>query len=90
MPLEQRHYVIHHFFLDRFDVLRLTGSPEKMSQELRPIWELLNNVQDRADAVLEIVQKQFGVSRVQIDQEAKQVLRTYQSSHSSMGRDSYA
>ena len=90
MPLEQRHYVMHHFFLDRFDVLRLTGSPEKMSQELRPIWELLNNVQDRADAVLEIVQKQFEVLRTQIDQEAKQVLRTYQSSHSSMGRDSYA
>jgi hypothetical protein len=81
---------MHHFFLDRFDVLRLTGSPEKMSQELRPIWELLNNVQDSADTVLKIVQKQFGVSRVQIDQEAKQVLRTYQSSHSSMGRDSYA
>ena len=90
MPLERRNYVMHHFFLDRFDVLRLTGSPEKMSQELRPIWELLNNVQDRADAVLEIVQKPYGVSRVQIDQEAKQVLKTYQSSHSSMGRDSYA
>jgi hypothetical protein len=90
MPLEQRNYVMHHFCLDRFAVLRLTGAPEKMSQELRPIWELLNNVQDSADAVLEIVQKQFGVSRVQIDQEAKQVLRIYQSSHSSMGRDSYA
>ena len=70
MPLEQRHYVMHHFSLDRFDVLRLTGSPDKMSQELRPIWELLNNVQDRADAVLEIVQKQFGVSRVQIDRDS--------------------
>jgi hypothetical protein len=90
MPLEQRSYVMHYFFLDRFDVLRLTGSPETMSQELRPIWELLNNVQDRADAVLEIVQKQFEVLRTQIDQEAKQVLRIYQSPHSSMGRDSYA
>lgn len=85
--LEKRNYVMHHFFLDRFDVLRLAESPEQMSQELRPIWELLNDVQGRTGAILEIVQKQFGGSQAQIEQEAKQLLKIYHSSNSRMEPD---
>jgi len=78
---------MHNFFLDKFDVLRLAGEPEKLSEELRPIHDLFSDVQDRADSILQILQKQFGISPASIDREAKQLLKNYQSSDKELERD---
>lgn len=79
--LQRRNYVMHDFFLDGFDIQRLARSPEKMSEELRPMRDLFDNVQSRIDAILEIIQKQFGVPRTKLDQHARQLLKSYQSSN---------
>jgi len=65
LALEKRNYAMHDFFLNRFAILRLTGSPEKMSEELRPFRDLFDNVQNRVDATLVIIQKQIGVPRAE-------------------------
>ena len=85
--LEKRNYVMHDFFLNRFDILRLAGSPERMSEELRPIRDLIDNVQNRVDAILGIIQKQFGVSSAKLDQQAKHLVKSYQSSNKGVERD---
>jgi hypothetical protein len=59
--LDKRNYVVHNFFLDRWDVQHLVRPPEQMSEELRPIRDLFDDVQGRINDILEIVQKQFGV-----------------------------
>jgi hypothetical protein len=72
---------MHNFFLDRFDILRLAGPPEKMSEELRPIRDLRDDVQNRIDEILGIVQRQFGVPEAKLDQQAREMLKIYQSSN---------
>lgn len=78
--LKKRNYVMHDFFLNRFNILRLTESPERMSEELRPVRDLFDDVRSRIDTILGIIQKQFGVSSVKLDQQARQLLKSYQSS----------
>ena len=79
--LGKRNYVMHDFFLSGFDIGRLAGSPEKLSEELRPMRDLFDNVQSGVDAILETIQKQFGVPRTKLDQQARQLLKSYQSSN---------
>lgn len=78
---------MHDFFLVKWDLHRLAGSPETMSEELRPIWDLFNDVQERVDSILEIVQKQIMVSGEKLDQEAKQLLKRYRLSNNDVERD---
>ncbi len=85
--LEKRNYVMHDFFLVKWDLHRLAGSPETMSEELCPIWDLFNDVQERVDSILEIVQKQIMVSGEKLDQEAKQLLKRYRLSNNDVERD---
>jgi hypothetical protein len=87
LALEKRNYVMHDFFLNRFDITRLQGSPEKMSEELRPIRDLFHDVQERTDTILETMQKKFGVSAAKLDQQARQLLKSYQSSNKGAERD---
>jgi hypothetical protein len=79
--LKRRNYVIHDFFLKDFDIRRMAGSPEKLSEELRPIRDLFDDVQNRVDKILETIQKQLEVPRTKLDEKARQLLKNYRSSN---------
>lgn len=84
--LDKRNYVVHNFFLDRWDNQRLI-TPEQMSEELRPIRDLFDDVKNRIDDILGIVQRQFEVPNAKLDQQAKKMLKIYQSSNKSVERN---
>jgi hypothetical protein len=85
--LDKRNYVAHNFFLDRWDNQRLIRHPEQMSEELLPIRDLFDDVQNRINDILGIVQRQFEVPYAKLDQQAKEMLKIYQSSNKSVERD---
>jgi hypothetical protein len=77
--LEKRNYVMHKFFLKDFEIRRIAESPEKLSEELRPIRDLFDNVQSRVDGILETIQKQLEVPKAALDSKARELLKKYQS-----------
>jgi len=77
--LERRNYVMHDFFLLRFDSRRLSESPEKLSEELRPIRDLFDDVQNRVDTIIATIQHQVGVSEAKLDEDAKRLLKRFRS-----------
>jgi len=79
--LEKRNYVMHHFFLKDFDTRPLAVSPEKLSEQLRPIRDLFDDVRNRVDGILETIQNQLQVPRTAFDEKARQLLTSYESSN---------
>jgi hypothetical protein len=75
--LEKRNYVMHEFFLFKFDLLRLAGSPYVLSEELRPIRDLFDKVRERIDVILEVIQRQSGISGEELDPQAMLLLKRY-------------
>jgi len=78
--LEKRNYVMHHFFFDGFEVSALGRPPEKMSEELRPIRDQLDDVRIRVDAMVGDIQERFEITRERLDRQARQLLGNHQTS----------
>jgi hypothetical protein len=75
--LKKRNFVMHEFFLGKFDLIRLAGSPMTLSAELRPMRDLFDRVRERIDVILEVIQKQSGISGEELDPQAKLLVKRY-------------
>lgn len=75
--LKKRNFVMHEFFIGKFDLMRLAGSPMTLSAELRPMRDLFDRVRERIDVILEVIEKQVGVSGEILDPQAMLLLKKY-------------
>jgi hypothetical protein len=74
---KKRNKFVHRFFvrrLEKSDLDRLAGDPDKISEEVRPIHDLFDNLLERVDSILDVKIKQFNIPREKIEHEAQQIL----------------
>jgi hypothetical protein len=86
--VDRRNYVMHNFFLNkinRFDNSLLKPSPQKISDELLPIRDLLDNVQTRVDLILADKVKQLEVSEGKLVQEVERLFVSNRNTHNTEG-----
>lgn len=77
LALKKRNYLMHNFFLNGFDVCRIKGVPDKLSEELLPIRDLFDSVQNKVDEIIDVIQKQLEVPRVKRNDKAGKLLKIY-------------
>lgn len=70
---EKRNYIIHHFFIERVDVL--INNPSTLSNELRPIRDFLLDTCSKIDSLLEKIIAEMHKPFDKIDPEIKEILK---------------